>query len=140
MIVSRSVTTPRLPDWQARLGALLETRSRKPFEWGLHDCCLFAADAVHATVGVDPAADLRTYSDAKGAAKVLQTLGGVAKIGDDHLGAVQPVLMARVGDTGLVQIDGRDCLAVCNGDTWLGPGEDGLVALPLRAAIRAWRY
>ena len=55
-------------------------------------------------------------------------------------GDVVPPLMARVGDVGMVTIDGRDSLAVCNGETWVGVGLLVLVAVPLDAATRAWRF
>lgn len=133
--------TPRLPDWQARLGALLEQRTPMPFAWGINDCCMFAADAVLACTGVDPGAAHRgNYSDASGGARTLQNLGGVAGVGDALFGAPVAPLAARVGDIGLVRVSDRDALAVCNGATWLAPGEKGLVALPLAAATRAWRY
>lgn len=134
------VTTPRLPDWQTRLGAAIEVVRTAPFAWGPHDCCSFAANCVHACTGVDPlAAERGAYATAKEAAGRLATYGGVVGLGDALFGARKAPLLARVGDVGLAVIDGRDTLVVCNGTTWLGPGEHGLVALPFDAATAAWQ-
>jgi hypothetical protein len=132
--------TPRLPNWQSRLGVLLEERRTAPFAWGTNDCCSFAADCVQACTGVDPWKSEREYADAVGAARTLQKLGGVVGIGDTLFGERVGPGFARVGDVGLVSMDGRDSLAVCNGDTWLGVGEHGLVAVPFAAASQAWRF
>lgn len=45
-------------------------------KWGTFDCALFAADAVFAQTGVDPAADFRSqYDDPRGAALALREHG-----------------------------------------------------------------
>lgn len=134
------MTTPRFPDWQARLGELLEQRREMPFAFGVNDCCTFPADCVLAVTGVDPGVGFRDHTDAAGAARRLAELGGVLGVGDKLFGSPVSPLMARVGDVGLVLIEGRESLAVCNGATWLGPGERGLVARPLRDATRAWMF
>jgi len=134
------MSAPRLPDWQARYGAFVESRRLMPFAWGSNDCCTLAADCAKAITGVDPIpAALRNHGDEKADLRRLEALGGVGGVGDAFAGPVVPVLMARVGDVGLVHAEGREGLAVCNGETWLTVGRDGLVTLPLRAATRAWR-
>ena len=47
----------RTPYWRSALAAYIAETMRKPFAWGLHDCALFAAGAVEAMTGNDPAAD-----------------------------------------------------------------------------------
>jgi len=49
----------RPPDWPERLLAALAAARDRPFRWGEHDCCLFAADLIEAVTGVDPAAAFR---------------------------------------------------------------------------------
>jgi hypothetical protein len=133
------MTTPRLPDWQPRLQALIQQRQAQPFAWGLHDCCLFVCDGIEAITGHDPAADLRGYSTEREALRVLQAHGGVRGLAESRAGKSVPVLAAQVGDVGLLPLDGRDTLALCGGAHWLAPGALGLVALPLDAASLAWR-
>jgi hypothetical protein len=134
------VNTPRLADWRVRLAAVVEQHRNMPFEFGVNDCCLFAADCVQAMTGVDPGAAHRDYTGMNGAARKIGEFGGVVGIGDTLFGTPVPVLLARVGDVGLVLASGRESLAVCNGDTWLATGELGQVALPIRSAVKAWAF
>lgn len=136
-----SETTPA--QWRERLDALLRARMDQPFAWGVHDCCLFAADAVLATTGRDLAAPWRgTYSDAAAAYRLVRYLGGLPAIAD-MAGPRVPPLAAQVGDVGLVvdiSLTGeRELLAVCAGANWLCPTARGLGAMPLSAARLAWR-
>jgi hypothetical protein len=94
---------------------------------------------VLATTGRDPAAPWRgTYSDALGAARLVQQLGGLPALGDLAGLRIAP-LTAGVGDVGLVRADGRELLAVCIGPNWLCPTAQGLGVMPLDAAQLAWR-
>ncbi|HEE9631311.1 TPA: hypothetical protein R8E83_003592 [Escherichia coli] len=62
----------RKPDWQIKLGETIAAATERPFLWGEHDCCLFAADCAVVVCGIDPAEKYRgTYSDALGARKAL---------------------------------------------------------------------
>lgn len=133
------MSTPRLPDWQPRLQALIQQRLAQPFSWGAHDCCLFVCDGIEAITGHDPAADLRGYSTEREALRLLQAHGGVRGLAESRAGESVPVLAAQVGDVGLLPLDGRDTLALCGGAHWLAPGAAGLVALPLDTAVAAWR-
>jgi hypothetical protein len=122
-----------------RFEALLRTRIAAPFEWGVNDCCLFAADAVQAITGEDLAADLRgAYGSALEAARVLRDVGGIeaaaARAGDE----IAP-LAATWGDVGLIRLDDRELLAVCTGANWVAPAAGGLAARSLPEAVKAWR-
>jgi hypothetical protein len=133
--------TQRLRDWPERLAALFAAREAAPFEWGVHDCCLFVADAVLAVTGHDPAADLRgTYTTAAEAVRVLGQHGGVAGIAIARAGRVVPVALAQPGDVGLSYHDAdRPALAVWGGAAWHAAAPVGVVALPPDAVVRAWR-
>ncbi|MDF2603503.1 hypothetical protein [Sphingomonas sp.] len=66
----------RKPDWDARLAAYLEPLRARPFVWGEHDCCIFAAGAVEAMTGVDPMPEFRgRYRTAIGSARALRRYG-----------------------------------------------------------------
>jgi len=131
--------TTRHLDWQSRLAAFLAGRMATPFAWGTHDCCIFACDAVLAQTGHDPADGLRAHRTAQEAAQTLADHGGVAALATARLGPEILPTLAAVGDVGLVQVDGRDALAVCAGSFWLAPGASGLASLPHDRALRAWR-
>lgn len=129
----------KLLDWETRLAALVTQAHSRPFAWGEHDCCLWAADCVLAQTGTDPADGLRgTYADARAAAALVERLGGMAEIGARGGAEIAP-LMATHGDIGLAEHAGRELLALSNGDHWLVVGTDGLLYLPVTAASRAWR-
>ena len=114
-------------------------RMARPFRWGVHDCCLWAADCALALSGVDHAATYRgTYSSAAEALRLVQQLGGLDAIGA-MAGPECPPMCACVGDVGLVTDEGRELLGVCMGTVWLVPASHGLGALPLDAAVKAWR-
>ena len=124
---------------RAALDALIAERRLMPFARGTNDCCMFAADAVLAMTGRDLAADWRgTYSDDRGALRLIQQLGGLAEIGA-MAGDPIPPLCADVGDVGLVEVEGVEALAVCVGAVWLAPMAQGLGAARLEDARMAWR-
>lgn len=146
-----AVSMHRVRDWQERLAACLAERAARPFDWGTHDCCMFAADCVLACTGTDPAADLRgSYDSVLGAANTVQELGGLAVIAADRLGPEIAPALAQVGDVGLLPAMPRHegdpivqafphMLAVWSGAMWLAPWEVGYVALPAEQALRTWR-
>jgi hypothetical protein len=129
----------KLSDWESRLAALVTQAHSRPFAWGQRDCCLWAADCVKAQTGTDPAEGLRgTYATARAAMALVEQLGGMAEIGARCGTEIHP-LMAMHGDIGLVQHEGRELLALCNGDHWLVVGPEGLLHLPVTVAVLAWR-
>lgn len=132
-----SLATPAA--WQQRLDEFIAGRMRTPFHWGKHDCCLFAADAVHAMTGVDHARDWRgTYQTEEEAQPVLEQMGGLEACAALAGPAVAP-LAAQAGDVGIVFDGHRELLGVCTGPNWLVPATYGLAALPLTACRKAWR-
>jgi len=125
--------------WRERLDALIASRMAEPFAWGTHDCCLFAADAVLAQTGEDPAAEFRgTYASATEAVALLKYLCGLSAVAS-RAGEPVAALCAQVGDIGLVAHEGRELLGVCAGPVWLVPADHGLAALPIDSATSAWR-
>lgn len=128
----------RLPDAAARLRFLVAARMPAPFAWGVHDCALWAADAIQAQLGPDPAQALRgRYRTQLGALRLLAPLGGLAGVASAVLGApLRYPLLACAGDVGLTH---QGALAVCAGSTWLVATRDGMGHLPLADAVQAWR-
>lgn len=129
----------RVRDWEQHLSAFVAERMQMPFEWGRNDCCLFAADAVKAMTGTDHAAGLRVHTSALEAVRLVEQRGGLRQIATAALGESVSPLMATVGDVVLLVNEGRELLAVCNGGTVLAPGEQGMVALGMDAALAAWK-
>ena len=146
--VLSAVGVPRLPDAAEALARLLALRERAPFAWGTHDCCLWAADAVLAQVGVDAAAGLRgRYRSGLQAQRVIVAAGGsLQAIAQAALGEpLRSPMLACAGDVGLVMgpVAGEDgaraALAVCLGLWWALPAAHGLALQPLQSATVAWR-
>lgn len=135
--------TRRFEDWPSRLFGFVESRRAEPFAWGSQDCCLFAADAVQAITGVDPAASLRGYTSKAEAVELIAKYGTLedlvsGKCREMNFVEVAPKLAQR-GDLVVFENAGNPALGVCLGAHAAFPGKDGLVFHPLAECRRAWR-
>jgi hypothetical protein len=45
----------RIEGWELKLDDFIKSRQNVKFEWGIHDCALFACDAIREITGTDPA-------------------------------------------------------------------------------------
>ncbi len=129
--------TTRHSDWPEKLAVFIEARRKRAFSWGQQDCALFAADAVHVMTGEDPAAELRGYRSASGAAKRIKQAGGMRALAsafpEKHVG------LAQRGDLVLAEVDGRESFGVVVGaGVWCGPGADGLVFRSMSDVVAAF--
>ena len=71
----------RFDHWPSLLHSYLESRRTTPFAYGTHDCCLFAAGAVAAMTGIDPAASFRNhYHSAFGATRRMREVCACATL------------------------------------------------------------
>ena len=128
----------RLPDWEARLGAVLDDYADRPFQWGVADCCLFVADAVQAMTGDDPAAAYRgTYSNETGARLALKRHGKKTLVATFDAAFGKHVEPARAHRGDIVQID-ELTVGVCMGAFGYFVGDTGLVRRPYADFTRAW--
>lgn len=127
------------PDWHNRLIAVIRAAEKRPFLWGEHDCCLFAADCAEAMTGENFADDWRgTYDSETGAKKALLRGGGsLEKVLAKYLDEV-PVKMAQRGDIAVVENAGTRCAGVIYGGAVWVPGEAGLVCLRVKP-MSTWR-
>lgn len=127
------------PDWHNRLIAVIRAAEERPFLWGEHDCCLFAADCAEAMTGENFADGWRgTYDSETGAKKALLRGGGsLEKVLAKYLDEV-PVKMAQRGDIAVVENAGTRCAGVIYGGSVWVPGEAGLVCLRVKP-MSTWR-
>lgn len=134
------ITLHRTVGWELRLAVYWQQRRARAFAWGDYDCATAAAGAVQALTEC-PVADLLpgAWVNRREAVATVRRLGGLRAAVSAVLGEPQAATMARIGDIGLVRGGARRFLAVCNGDTWLGPGPHGLVAVGLLEAECCWR-
>lgn len=126
----------RLPDWLARLSAYIDEVRRRPFEYGQHDCTLFAAGAVAAMTGEDPAAAYRgKYASDEAGFALLRAEGT-----HDHIQrAVEMFPMrhpstGRTGDLAVVEVETGLALGVVSGPRIFLVGMGGLYTVELMAA------
>ncbi|QBQ72940.1 hypothetical protein QJV43_gp24 [Serratia phage Serbin] len=131
-------------DWQDKLLEQVVLREKVKFEWGKHDCCLFAADVVMAMTGVDYASEFRgKYSTEIGAKRLL------AKANEDGLTGVLDGKFAQVdlpyvqrGDLVMVQTDAGPALGIywSGQSVWLQGLEGVQLFINIKERIlKAWR-
>lgn len=139
--MSAATALQRLPDWPLRLDALVSTRLHAPFCWGVHDCALFAADAVLALTGRDLAAGLRGLG-VRQALRHVRSAGGMCHLVPDILPPLTHTALAVEGDIALVEQPARGlkrlALGVVVGNAVLGPARTGLASVPMHCAVQCW--
>lgn len=131
----------RLPEWSQRLRAYMAATVGRPFAWGTHDCLMFAAGAVEAQTGVDPAARWRgKYRSQRGAEALLKRLGHADALAAvaSHLPEI-PQAWAHVGDLASVEVAGIIGVGVVMGPHVVVLRADGHGIVTLQPGGRAWR-
>lgn len=131
----------RKQDWAERLSRFTLGRMQTPHEWGVHDCAIFAADAVLEMTGEDPMQDLRgSYDSPVSAARVVRQ-AGFESLGDMIADRFEecPPAMVRRGDLILADGEMGEFIAVVTGHTAVGPAAFGLSHVPITEARRAYR-
>lgn len=139
--------TARKENWPEILAAEIQGARKRPFSFGTHDCCAFAARVVEAMTGVNWKDTFLTYTDAAGAQDIIDEQGGVESLATQCLGPPIPPLCAQRGDVCLVELSGADIgehgafvLGICDGArVVVARPPAGIVQLPLRMAVKAWR-
>jgi hypothetical protein len=134
----------RRPDWPLLLEVYIERHRTTPFEWGAHDCATFAlgwVDLAREDLGpqIEVLAASLDYRTAEGAVTRLGRRALADAVDEwDHLTPVEPSFAQR-GDVVVIEISGRQSLAVCAGEYAAGPGATGLELVPMTTARAAWR-
>jgi len=128
----------RRTDWMIRLFDVIESTHNKPFEWGVNDCCLFAANCVEAITDVDYAAKYRgKYSSEKGAYKLLKK-SDIRKKLNEWFGEPKHPLTAKRGDVVMYSDDGGEYLGICLGTNCAFVTKDGLHYMYVNKCSSAW--
>ena len=119
----------RLPDWESRLITLARLNSRRPYDYGVFDCAVFAKMAVHAVTGVTLLPGIELPKGFLGAAKFLirHDLANVEELAAAALGFPPgDPARSRLGDIVVHMMGGEHHLAVRVGDAALMPAVNGL--------------
>lgn len=139
----------RFQNWPSLFDAALEGKSDTPWEWGAHDCALFAADMVKAICGCDLGKGLRGYKSVRGALGTIRRAGGFAEMIDasarrygvsrialEYAGRGDPVLARHPTDeifgleAGVIDTSGRFVIVA---------QKVGWVMSPISAIEYAWK-
>lgn len=130
----------RLIDWRTRLVAYIAQHAGSEFRPGRMDCALFAAGAVAAMTGVDPARGWRgAYRSLKVGQEKLQAAGHA-----DHVAFLAsllpevPTAFAHQGDVAVVEDDGVPCLGIVQGEMIYVVTLQGFGLVPRERMVRAF--
>lgn len=137
----------RFEQWPEILADEIQAAKSRPFSWGTHDCCAFAARVVEAMTGEDFTIRFNGYDSATVAAEVIAQNGGLEAMVRRCLGEPIPALTAQRGDVCLVQLPieqagehGPLVLGLCDGArVVVAKPPQGVAMLPIRMAVKAWR-
>lgn len=131
----------RRADWHQRLTVYLAECQSRPFAYGRHDCALFAAGAIEAMTGHDPAGNDR------GKYKTIR--GGLGRLKrrkiKDHIAAADTMFeacatnMVRPGDLVAVKADPGMALGIVQGEMIYVLSPSGLGLVPITLAEKAWK-
>jgi len=126
----------RLSDWEMQLSEYVLSKKNQPFEYGVNDCCLFAAGAVEAMTGENPIPEfICAYDSLKTSIKALKTIGAgtLEKTMDAKFTEIQ-IGYAQTGD--LAFHDGS--IGVIIDSDALFVSDDGLVRISRDKWCKIW--
>lgn len=131
----------RYEGWQCKFWEQMEASRTAKFEWGSHDCVLFAAkmaDAISDSGYMKKANASFKWSDARAAIDL--TRDGLRPLVESVLGPMCSWTRLSQGDIALVVDDGgRESLAIHDGCCLIGPSDIGVKVIPFRYATGGWR-
>ncbi len=135
-----------LENWPTKLNDFIDSCRTKPFEWGQHDCCLFAANAVQATTGIDPAAGTfrGKYKTNFEALRLVRRFGGIEKLAAKVCARFEfppvKVTLAQRGDMVLLKKKQEDpVMGICLGRISAFPAMEGLRFVSTSECSKAWK-
>lgn len=125
------------------LGEYLQKAGQRPFQWGTHDCCTFAADWAMRRGTGDPMIAWRgSYRSEEEAHDLIERAGGLDQLWSLALMGIPEPDEPAIGDIGLVRSVTDDHTpvvgAIFTGVRWAILSERGLLAAPLQP-FRVWR-
>ena len=130
----------RIDGWEKMLTDFIESKSAASFQWGVHDCCLFAADCVEVITGHDYASQLRgRYKNGREAQEVIKEYGSMEEMVSALLGASCEVAFAHRGDVVMFDTSDGPALGICCGKQSVFAGRTGLVYHSTIKCSAAWR-
>ena len=126
----------KVGDWESALYQYIEECRHKPFEYGVNDCCMFAAGAVQAITGEDPMAEFRgQYKSQATSIRALKEIGaGDLESTIDGKFPVIDVGLAQRGDLAFYD----NAIGVVAGSWAWFVSDDGLERIDRSQWAKAW--
>jgi len=126
----------RINTWEDALANYIAIKRHEPFEYGVNDCCLFAAGAVLEVTGEDPMSEFRgKYDSLKTSLKVIKEIGaGTLEATLDGKFPEVAISHAQRGD--LAFFDGS--VGVVMGGFAYFASDDGLEQVPRDMWDKCW--
>lgn len=123
----------------AALGGFIASREAMPFEWGKarNDCAAYFNAAGIAQTGRDILSGI-SWATLRGARRVMKAHGGIEALADKRMRRIALSRAMRGDVAGVPDRDFGVTLMIVEGETLVGPGDDGNVRLPRSAMIAAW--
>lgn len=130
----------RLPNWERRLTAAVQTHMGVDAVWGVSDCYLLADDCVLAITGERMHPDHLGYKTEMGAAKKLRKRG-FSDVGAAFAARFEsiPPSLAQRGDIGVIERDGKVYGGVFTSLGFAARGHQTLEFHPASDVTRAYR-
>ncbi len=126
-------------DWASQMYSVIDAHIDSPFEWGLNDCCLFAARVVDAMCGTAHEVELtKHYSDEASALQYIENFGGIAKAVETYLGKSLTDGRPNRGDVILFSGENGETIGVCCGLYIAAMGAEGIVTTNRSTVICYW--
>ena len=132
----------RRPDWMARLSESVEVAKLLPFQYGTHDCCLWAAHCVDVMCDTTFAKDIKeriNYNSEETANAAITASGGLLALVTEFLGKPERAVWASPGDVVLARDGEQTIVGIVVGHSIIVPTKMGLMPLPYGNAIVCWR-
>ena len=141
MTATACAALKRVENWPALLANFVEQHRHTPFAWREWDCCSMAAAWVQCCTGVDVfgACSIKYAPTMRSALRKTIKADGLKPLVDAALGASVAPAFAQRGDIVLLDLDGRESLAVCLGAVAAGAGVAGMEFVGQGAWTCAWR-
>lgn len=118
----------------------LDTVRNRPYEWGVHDCAMFAANAVDNMRGTSYGLKVQEFGATSARAYRALLRGGrtLESMASEVMG--DPVVKKiESGDVVLIGKGRRACLGIADPPLAYAAGPVGFSPVPLHAVTRVWR-
>jgi len=145
-----SAPAGRKKNWERLLGEEFQRTQTMSFVWGENDCCLFALRVIDSIVGSEiQSIFYHKYKTKRGAIRRIvqygKTLEGAAnRIAQEFGGEEIPPGFAQRGDCVMAEVTDTEgelapALGICYGIGAYFVSQTGLISIPRKAFLKAWR-